>query len=52
MTSQFTEIAQLTADAAEYTDITPQSNIYFYRVIYNFSNKPDMYSNPVKIFIP
>jgi aryl-phospho-beta-D-glucosidase BglC (GH1 family) len=52
MTSQFTEIAQLTADAAEYTDITPQSNIYFYRVIYNFSNKPDMYSNPVKIFVP
>lgn len=51
-TSDFTEIARLEPGAAEYNDMTPGSDTYYYRVIYNFSSKPDMYSNPVQVVIP
>jgi aryl-phospho-beta-D-glucosidase BglC (GH1 family) len=52
MTSEFAEISQLDAGATDYRDTNTGNNNHYYRVIYDFSNKPDMYSNPVKVFIP
>jgi aryl-phospho-beta-D-glucosidase BglC (GH1 family) len=48
--AEFIIIAEIAADASEFTDTTTTSgNSYYYRVISSFSTAPDFYSYPIKI---
>ena len=51
-TSDFTEIARLGAAAIDYRDTAAGSGSQYYRVIYKFSDQPDMYSNPMVVQTP
>jgi hypothetical protein len=48
--AEFIKIAELAADAAEFTDTsTTSGNSYYYRIISFFNNSSDLYSYPIKI---
>lgn len=50
--TDFEEIAQLDSNTEQFHEVYTGLGELFYRVIAKFTNRDDMYSNPVKIILP